>query len=59
MHFITGSHIERRTFLKGMGASIALPFLDSMIPAGRAGARARAALDKTRLIAIENSHGRE
>ena len=57
MNFITGSHIERRAFLKGAGAAIALPFLDSMIPAGPGGAAARAALDKTRLIAIENSHG--
>ena len=57
MHFITGSHIERRTFLKGAGAAIALPFLDSMVPAGRKGAEVLSALDKTRLIAIENSHG--
>ena len=26
-------HLERRTFLKGLGASIALPFLDAMLPA--------------------------
>ena len=57
MHIITGTHVERRTFLKGAGAAIALPFLESMIPAGRGGAEARAALEKTRLIAIENSHG--
>lgn len=57
MNFITGSHIERRTFLKGAGAAVALPFLDSMIPAGRGGAGAIRALDKPRLIAIENSHG--
>ncbi|GIS79107.1 MAG: hypothetical protein CM1200mP14_06730 [Gammaproteobacteria bacterium] len=37
MHFITGKHIERRTFLRGMGASVALPFLDAMVPAGEAG----------------------
>ena len=30
---ITGKHISRRTLLRGMGASIALPLLDSMIPA--------------------------
>ena len=35
MHFITGKHMERRTFIRGMGASIALPFLDAMVPAGR------------------------
>ena len=27
MHFITGKSMERRTFLKGMGASIGLPVL--------------------------------
>ena len=35
MHFISGKHMERRTFVRGMGASIALPFLDAMVPAGR------------------------
>ena len=35
MNFITGKHIERRTFLRGMGATVALPFLDAMVPAGR------------------------
>jgi hypothetical protein len=57
MSFITGTHIERRTFLKGAGAAVALPFLDSMIPVGRRGAEVVQALDKPRLIAIENSHG--
>ena len=31
--FITKKHLPRRTFLKGMGVSLALPMLDSMIPA--------------------------
>jgi hypothetical protein len=30
---ITRKHLPRRTFLKGMGAAIALPMLDSMTPA--------------------------
>jgi hypothetical protein len=30
---ITRTHLPRRTFLKGMGATIALPMLDSMTPA--------------------------
>src|SRR5262245_22248883 len=30
---ITGKSLPRRTFLKGMGAAVALPFLDSMVPA--------------------------
>ncbi len=57
MHFITGKHMERRTFLQGMGASIALPFLDAMVPAGRLSAAARAEVDAPRLIAIEMVHG--
>lgn len=31
--FITKKSLPRRTFLRGMGATIALPFLDSMLPA--------------------------
>jgi hypothetical protein len=31
--FITKRHIPRRTFLKGMGVSIALPYLEAMLPA--------------------------
>ena len=30
---VTRKHLHRRTFLKGMGAAIALPVLDSMTPA--------------------------
>jgi hypothetical protein len=30
---ITGRHLSRRTILRGLGASIALPFLDAMSPA--------------------------
>jgi hypothetical protein len=32
---ITKKHLARRTFLRGAGAALALPLLDSMIPAGR------------------------
>src|SRR5688500_13181865 len=31
--FITRKHIHRRAFLRGMGVTLALPLLDSMIPA--------------------------
>lgn len=31
--FLTKKHIARRTFLRGMGATVALPLLDAMIPA--------------------------
>src|SRR5262245_43879724 len=31
--FITKRHIPRRTFLRGMGVSIALPYMEAMLPA--------------------------
>jgi hypothetical protein len=34
--FITKKHLPRRTFLRGLGATMALPLLDAMIPAGTA-----------------------
>ena len=58
MDFITGKHISRREALRGMGATVALPFLDAMVPAGRRGAAAATlAADQTRLVAIEMVHG--
>jgi hypothetical protein len=36
MKFITKKSIPRRTFLKGVGTTLALPLLDSMIPAATA-----------------------
>ena len=33
MTFVTRKALQRRTFLRGMGASLALPLLDSMVPA--------------------------
>ena len=32
--FISKKHISRRTVLRGMGVTVALPFLDAMVPAG-------------------------
>ncbi len=57
--FITKKHISRRTVLKGMGVTLALPMLDAMVPAGTAWAKTTAAKSaaKTRLIAIEMVHG--
>src|SRR2546425_1312735 len=34
--FITRKHLSRRTFLRGAGVAIGLPFLDAMVPAGTA-----------------------
>ena len=33
MNFITKKHLSRRTFLRGSGVTLALPFLESMLPA--------------------------
>ena len=41
--FLTRKHLSRRTVLKGAGATIALPLLDAMIPAGTALAQTAAA----------------
>ena len=54
MEFITGKHIPRRTFIHSVGATVALPFLDAMVPAGRLLAPES---DPTRLVAIEQVHG--
>ena len=55
MNFITGKHLSRRTFLRGSGASVALPFLDAMAPAGRA--FRDPAEDFTRMVAIYEAMG--
>ena len=39
MSFIAKKHLSRRTFLQGMGVSLSLPLLDSMVPAATALAR--------------------
>lgn len=57
MDFLTGRRLPRRTFLQGVGATVAVPFLDSMLPAGPGSGEARAELDNPRLIAMEMSHG--
>jgi len=58
MKFITGAHLDRRTFLRGMGAAVALPYLDAMVPAGRMrAAAARAEAERTPLLCIEEVHG--
>src|SRR5262245_26397236 len=41
--FITKKHHSRRTMLKGAGVSLALPFLEAMVPAATALAQTAAA----------------
>ena len=57
MHFITGKHLPRRTFLRGMGAAVALPTLDAMVPAGRSWRDVAAEPGSTRLICVEEMLG--
>ena len=57
MHFVTGKHLPRRTFLRGMGATVAVPMLDAMIPAGRVWRDVAADPGNTRLICIEEVMG--
>src|SRR5437762_7431023 len=54
--YLTNRHLSRRTVLKGMGVTMALPLLEAMLPARRALA-ATAAGRKVRLVAIEMVHG--
>jgi Protein of unknown function (DUF1552) len=53
---ITKKHLSRRTVLRGMGATIAMPFLDAMVPAQTV-LRRTAAQPHTRLACIEMVHG--
>jgi hypothetical protein len=57
MNVITGTHLSRRTFLRGMGASVSLPLLDAMVPAGRRWDDPTADPRFTRLVCIEESMG--
>lgn len=54
--YITQKSMSRRTVLRGMGVSLALPFFDAMVPAMSA-ARNTGASPRTRFAAIEMVHG--
>src|SRR6187200_2903863 len=54
--FITKTSIPRRTFLRGAGVAIALPFLDAMVPA-LSSAVARAATSQKRVGFVYIPHG--
>ena len=53
---ITRKHLSRRTVLRGLGVSLGLPLLDSMVPA-QTPLRKTAAASRTRLACIEMVHG--
>ncbi|MBV8843427.1 MAG: DUF1552 domain-containing protein [Bryobacterales bacterium] len=56
MTFIAKKHLPRRTFLRGVGAAVALPLLDSMVAAQTPLAKT-AASPKSRLSCIYVPHG--
>ena len=56
MSFLTRKHLSRRTMLRGVGVSLGLPLLDSMIPAQTPLAKT-AATSKSRLSCIYVPHG--
>ena len=55
--YIAKKHISRRTVLKGIGASIALPFLDAMNPAATAWASTAAGSTPKRFAFVGFPHG--
>src|SRR5215510_12664956 len=59
MSYLSKKHLSRRAVLKGMGVTVALPFLDAMIPARTVFAKtaAAASASRTRLICMEMVHG--
>ncbi len=54
--FITRKHLSRRELLRGTGVALALPLLDSMVPASTALA-ATAAAPAPRFVAVFAAHG--
>src|SRR3974390_2136680 len=54
--FITKKHVARRTFLRGAGVAVALPLLDSMVPA-QTPIRKTAASPVKRFVGIWHPHG--
>jgi hypothetical protein len=56
--FITKKHIPRRTFLRGVGTTLALPFLESMLPAQTPLRKTAAAPGSVkRFVGIWHPHG--
>ena len=55
MKYLSGKPLPRRSFVQGLSATIALPYLDAMLPTGRGAWRK--VNDAPRLVAIEMVHG--
>ena len=56
MRYLTKKHLSRRAVLRGAGASVALPLLESMIPAGMRSAHAAGA-PRARFACVYIPHG--
>jgi hypothetical protein len=54
MIFLTGKHIDRRTLLRGVGAAVALPFLDAMCPALAAPAKIAKQARRVAVVYVPN-----
>ena len=54
MHFITGNAISRRKLLQGLGATVALPWLDAMVPASAYGRSAAEPVPRFQAIYVPN-----
>ncbi|HEY2150697.1 MAG TPA: DUF1552 domain-containing protein [Vicinamibacterales bacterium] len=55
---ISNKHMSRRTILRGLGAAVALPLLDAMVPARTLLAQGAAVTNKKlRFVALEMVHG--
>ena len=52
MNFATKRHLDRRTFLRGTGTALALPFLGAMLPAFATRAQAAVAQPPPRFLAM-------
>ncbi len=57
--YLSKKYISRRTVIRGLGATMAVPLLDAMVPARTALAQTAAgrAADSPRLVCIEQVHG--
>ena len=55
--FITKRHIGRRTVLRGMGVTLALPFMESMLPAMTQASKTAAGKAPLRVVCAEMVHG--
>src|SRR5947209_572235 len=54
---VTGKHLSRRSLLRGMGAAVALPMLDAMVPALRAAGTVAKKASPNRMVFVYVPNG--